>query len=56
MLYIGLSNLRKSKDKDGALEKMYTISSNSLDKSIYRKKQLSYGSHHRLHAYKTTTA
>ena len=39
MLCIGLSDLRKSKDKDGALEKMYTISSNFLDKPIYRKKQ-----------------
>ena len=39
MLYIGLSDLRKSKDEDGALEKMYTISSNFLDIPIYRKKQ-----------------
>ena len=37
MLYIRLSDLRKTKNKDGALEKMSTISSNFLDNALYRK-------------------
>lgn len=37
IVFIRLSDLRKTKFKDGALEKMLTISSNFFDKKLYKK-------------------